>query len=185
AQAERNAAQLQADAAAAEANAYSVAQAVANQRASDANQNATDYANDSANAILFSALQVQTGGGDDGDPDYLNQLASQLQANLGASDESQATLSAANSLAAARYNRDYEVAALQRQAKEMQSAALQAAAETAAANARVAASNAAVTVADLRVVGAQQAVAAFNAQTFTPDVWNQMADAMRRIYRRY
>ena len=185
AQAEVAAAQLQANAAAAEANAYAAAQAVANQRRTDAQLNATQYANDSANAILFSALQVQTGGGDDGDPNYLNQLASQLQANLGASDQSAATLSAANSLAAARYNRDYEVAALQRQANEMQSAAAQAAAETAAANARVNAANAAVAVANLRAQGAQQAVAAFDAQTFTPDVWNQMADAMQRIYRRY
>jgi hypothetical protein len=83
---------------------------------------------------------VQTGG-DDGDPDYLNSLANQLQANLDASDVSAATLSAATSLAAARYSRDYEVAALHRQVNEMHTAAVQAAAETAAANARVAAAN--------------------------------------------
>jgi multidrug efflux pump subunit AcrA (membrane-fusion protein) len=185
AQAEVGAAQLQATAAAAEATAYASAQTLANQRATDAQHNANDYATTSQNAILFSALQVQTGGGDDGDPNYLNNLANQLQANLGASDVSAATLSAANSLAASRYNRDYEVAALQRQANEMQTAATQAAAETAAARARVDAANAAVGVAQLRRQGAQQNLATFDSQTFTPDVWYRMGDEMRRIYRRY
>jgi hypothetical protein len=185
AQAEVGAAQLQAAAAAAEAAAYSSAQTLANQRADDAKKNAKDYGDLSQNAILFSALQVQTGGGDNGDPNYLNNLASQLQANLGASGTSAATLSAANSLAAARYNRDYEVAALTRQRDEMATAALQAADEMTAANARVDAANAAVGVAQLRSQGAQESVNTFDSQTFTPDVWYKMGEEMKRIYRRY
>jgi hypothetical protein len=184
AQAEVQAARLQADAATAETAAYSAAQTLANQRATDAQKNASDYAATSQNAILFSAQQLQNSGGDNGDINYLNQLADQMQAGQGTSG-SLATLAAASSLAAARYNRDYEVAALNRQAAEMATAANQAAAEAAAANARVNAANAAVGVARLRGQAAQQNLATFDSQTFTPDVWYRMADEMKRIYRRY
>jgi hypothetical protein len=183
-QAEVQAAQLQQAAAQAEASAYAKAQALAQQRAGDAQQNANDYANDSALAIQYQAAQAQVSGGDNGDPNQLNSLADQLMSGQTLSGN-RATLAAVDSLAAGRYNRDYEVAALRRQAGEMQTAAAQAQAESAAAAARVTAAAASTTVASLRAQAAQQDLDTFDAQRFTPDVWSRMGDQMWRLYRRY
>jgi hypothetical protein len=183
-QAEVQAAQLQQNAAQAEATAYNVAQELAQQRATDAQQNAADYANDTKLAIQYQASSSQISGGDDGNPKDLNSFADQLMSGQNISG-SRATIAAATSLAAARYNRDYEVAALQRQAAEMGTARDQAEAETKAANARAQAAEASTAVAQLRAQAAQQDLSAFDSQTFTPDVWSRMGDQMWRLYRRY
>jgi hypothetical protein len=183
-QAEVRASQLQLDAVRAEATVYAAARALAQQRAADAQLNSDQYANDTALSIQYQAASGQVSGGDDGDPDQLNSLADQLMSGKTISG-SRGTIAAAGTLLAARYNRDYEVAALRRQADEMQTAAVQAQAETAAANARVLAAAANTAVAGLRAQAAQQDLNAFDAQTFTPDVWSRMVDQMFRLYRRY
>jgi hypothetical protein len=183
-QAEVEAARLQLNAANAEADAYTFAQALAAQRATDAKNNADAYSADSALAIQYQAASAQVSGGDDGDPNQLNSLADQLMSGQGLSGN-RGTIAAVDSLVAARYNRDYEVVALQNQVKELQIADAQAQFEAAAANARAQAAAASVTVAQLRAAASQQDLAAFDAQTFTPDVWSRMGDQMWRLYRRY
>lgn len=184
AQAEVQAAQLQADAAALEVQVYNDGLALAQQRATDAQTNANDYAAKSWDSISYQASSAQVSGGDDGDPNALNALASQLLSGQTISG-SRATIAAATQLAGARANRDYEIGALQRQAAELQSAAQQAQSEQVAASARAAAANAAVAVASLRTTAAQQTLDAFDSQFFTPDVWQRMGDVMYRLYRRY
>jgi hypothetical protein len=183
-QAEVQAAQLQQDASQAEAAAYSIALGLAQQRATDAQHNATLYFNDTALAIQYQAASSQVSGGDNGDPNQLNALAEQLMSGQTISG-SRGTIAAAGSLVAARYNRDYEVAALQSQANELQTAALQAQVEAVAASRRAEAAAASTAVAVLRAQAAQQDLEAFDAQTFTPDVWARMGDQMWRLYRRY
>jgi hypothetical protein len=185
ADAEVQAAQLQANAARAEADAYNAALNLAQQRAVDAQRNAADYAATSAGAIVFQAKSAQVAGGSDGNSGEINALADKLLAGQGVEDIEQGTLTAAEQLAGARLSRQYEVAALNRQATEMALAANQAQAERAAAGARVAAADAAVSVARLRAQGARQLLNTFDSQFFTPDVWYAMGQTMWRLYRRY
>jgi hypothetical protein len=183
-QAEVQVASLQAAAAATEVQAYQDGLDLANQRASDARANANEYAAKSWGAIAYQASSQQVSGGDDGDPGQLNAYASQLLGGFGISG-SRATIAAATQLAGARLNREYEIDSMNRQAAELDTAAVQAQSEVNAAKARAAAANAAVGVAQLRALAAQQLVSTFNNMTFTPDVWHQMGVAMKKLYKRY
>jgi hypothetical protein len=182
--AEVDAAKLQAKAAEAEATAYGAALELANKRAFDAVKNADEYEATSARSIIFQAEAAQVGGGADGNWDELNSLADRMMAGGTFSDE-RGTLTGALQLAGSKLSRQYEVAALRRQAEEMALAGTQAQAEVDAANARVAVSAAGVAVASLRAQGAQELLDTFDSQFFTPDVWYRMGQAMWRLYRRY
>ncbi len=185
ARAQVNVAELQAVAANFTAAAYKDAQTLANQRANDARANATEYQNQSWQANLIQAVGSQVGGGDYGNFDQLNDLANQIVAGSGESNISRATLAAADQLAAARVNSQYEVDAMQRNANEMATAAKQAANENIAASAAADAASANVAVARLNQTAAEQNLAAFDSQTFSPGVWSQMGNAMQRLYQRY
>ena len=185
AQAELNAANAQVAAAAAEANAYKTAQNVAQLRAGDAAANANEYQGKSAQWVMHSALQAQLSGGDNGDASQLNQLADQMMSGSYSLSGSRATLAAAESLTAARLQRDYEIDTMKRQANELQAAVVQAQAEVTAANARTAAAQASANAAGLRASQAQQLLAAFDQQRFTPDVWNALGNRMSALSARY
>jgi hypothetical protein len=194
ANAEVDAAGAQVDAAVEELRAYSAAQTLADARAADATASASAYFTSSDLAIQFDAVRTQIAGGDSGDFDQVNGLANQLMAggsiswSCSTSDlfkNSTGAATAANQLVAARLNRQYEVDSLNRTSAEMALAADQAKQETAAAGATVTAALAAETVARLHAEGAQQSLQAFDSQTFTPDIWQRMADTMWRLYRRY
>ena len=98
---------------------------------------------------------------------------------------SRATMAAAAGLAGSKLSQQYELASLNRQSKEMGLAAEQAQKEADAAQARLDAARASTAVAQLRANDAQQSLAAFDSQRFTPDVWYRMGDTMYRLYRRY
>ncbi len=182
--AEQSAAQAQADAANAQVTVYNDGVNLANTRVANAQANATDYANDSWYQNLYQASAAQIQGGDDGDPDYLNQLASQLMGGSSISDD-QATVGAATSLAASMYSRDYEIGCLNRTVTEMQAAAQQAQDDLTAARANAAAAQAQVTAASVRVTGAQAMITQFDSSYFTPDVWAAMAQTAYQLYQRY
>jgi Tc toxin complex TcA C-terminal TcB-binding domain len=184
ADAEVNAAIMQEQAAGAEVAAYAAAVGTARLRAKNAATNAADYANMSWMTIQYQALSMQMQGGEDGDAGELNKLADRLELGAGAVGD-EAAMSAAAQLAGARANRAYEVAALQRQSAEMHQAEDQAEAEFVAAVARRDAMRAGVAVARAQAVGARDALAAFDNQFFTPDVWQRMAWSMWRLYQRY
>ncbi len=185
ANAEVSAAQAQTQAAQAQQQVYQLGLALAQQRTADAKANATQYASSSAAAIVHQALQTQLSGGDDGDAAQLNSYADIMMSGNYDLSDSRATLAAAEQLTAARLSQQYEVAALQRTAAELQTAQAQAQAEVTAANAQVTAAQAAQAVASLKAQQAAAMVSAFNAQTFTPDVWKAMGDEMMRMYQRY
>jgi hypothetical protein len=182
--AEVSAAQAQVVAAQAQLVAYQDGAVLAAQRAADATANAGEYATESDLAISYQASSAQISGGDDGDPNTLNQLADQLLSGQGFSG-SQATVAAATQLAGAKANRQYEVDSLRRQAAELATAQAQANAEAAAAGAQTAAAQAAYAVASIRAQGAAQLLSAFDNQTFTADVWQRMGDVLYRLYQRY
>ena len=184
-QAELTAANQQTAAAAAEAQAYQAAQNVAQLRASDATANATEYQSKSAQWTMHQALQTQLSGGQDGDASQLNQLADQMTSGPYSISGDRGTLAAAESLSAARVQRDYEIDTMKRQAAELQASVAQAASEVTAANARVTAAQASAHAAAVRVDQAQQLVAAFDQQRFTPDVWNALGDRMSQLSQRY
>jgi hypothetical protein len=198
ASAEVDAAHAQAAATAAEALAYAQGADLARQRATDARRNADEYAQTSSQAIQLDAMRSQIGGGDGQSPDILNAIADTFMAGgkPNASDDlnpssdlygvySRNNVAAGAQLASAKLSQQYEVDSLQRTANQMNAAAAQAATEAAAAQARVTAANAAIAVATLHAEAAQQNLQAFDSQTFTPDVWQRMADTMFRLYRRY
>jgi len=182
--AEVSAAQAQVVAAQAQQVAYQDGAALAAQRAADAAANAAEYATESDLAISYQASSSQISGGDDGDPNELNQLADQLLSGQSISG-SQATIAAATQLAGTKANRRYEIDSLQRQAAELATARAQANAEAAAAGAQTAAAQAAYAVASIRAQGAAQLLNAFDNQTFTADVWQRMGDTLYRLYQRY
>jgi len=184
-QAEATAAQLQYAAAQAQTQVYSDGVALAQQRATDAQNNATEYATLSSQWTMHSALQAQMNGGDNGDAGTLNSYASQMTASSYNLSGSLATLAAAEGLTSARLNQQYEVDSMKRQAQEMQAATTQAQDELKASTAQQNAAQAQLNAANLRFTSAENDVAAFNAQTFTPDVWHRMGNAMLKIYQRY
>ena len=184
-QAEATAAQMQLTAAQAQTQVYSDGVALAQQRATDAENDATEYQSLSSQWTMHSALQAQMNGGDNGDASALNGYASQMTASSYNLSGSSATLAAAEGLTSARLNQQYEVDSMQRQAQELQAATTQAQDELKASTAQQNAAQAQLNAANLRVSLAQGDVAAFDAQTFTPDVWQRMGNAMLKIYRRY
>jgi hypothetical protein len=183
-QAEINAAQMQAAAANFEAQVYRDGLKLAQDRAKNARDNAAEYAAKSAHAAALQAAAQQVSGGDDGNTRDLNDLANQLL-STGFIEGSRGTIAAADQLAGSKVNQQYEVDSMNRQANELDQAAVQATSEVAAAAARVNAAQATVTVARLRAQGAQQMLDAFSNQFFTPDVWYALATSMYRLYRRY
>ncbi len=189
--------EAQAKAAKSEVQVYDAGVSLADLRAQNAKAGAEQYRNMSASQIVQQAVSAQLSGGDDGSASDLNSRADTMM-GIGPSAEymrqhpgnwkmegSPATLAATMQLVAARMNREYEVDCLDRQATELAVASLQAEAELKAAFARQAAADTGVKVAKVRVKAAQQNLAAFDNQFFTPDVWHQMADAMLRLYQRY
>ena len=129
-------------------------------------------------------------GGDNADVNALNNEAATLLAyGIGSlfeeSKGGRGELSGAYQLSASRLNRRSEVDSLQRTAVEMGSAATQAQDAVTVAGAKVTAAMAAQAVARLHAVAAQQNLQTFDSQTFTPDVWQRMAETMWRLYRRY
>lgn len=198
ASAEVDAAAAQATAAAAEAQAYVQGADLAQERADDAETNVDEYGKSSALSAQFDAMRSQIAGGDGQSPDILNAIADRLMTGgkPGVSDDlsvdsdrygvySANNVAAGAQLASARASRRYELRSMQRTADQMKAAAAQAKQEVVAAQARVAAANAATAVARLHAEAAQQNLETFDQQTFTPDVWQQMADSMFRLYRRY
>lgn len=183
--AERDAAQRQVDAARAELDAYTAAGNTAERRAADARANAAEYTAKSWDWTMHQALSAQLGGGEDGNGDELNQLADQMMQGSYSISGDRGTLAAAEQLTSARTQRDYDIDSLNRQADELDLAAVQAAAETDAAKARVAATQASAAAANVRVNSAEQLVSAFDQQRFTPDVWNQLGTKMSALSGRY
>ena len=183
--AEKNAADRQVDAARAELAAYQAAEAAANLRAANARTHATQYATRSASWIMHQALSSQLSGGEDGSSSELNNLADRMMSGGYSISGDRGTLAAAESLTAARQQREFEIAALNRQAAELDAAAAQAAQERAAGAARVTATAAGAAAAGVRVQGAQQLLLAFDQQRFTPDVWNALGERMNSIAGRY
>jgi hypothetical protein len=184
AQGEVQAAALQANATKAELTAYQDGVALANLRASNAAATVTAYSSESWYQNIAQAQVSQLQGGDDGDPNLLLSLLSQLQSGQTISD-SRGNVTGAQQLYASNLGRDYEIDQLNKTKAEMQSAAVQAQAEANAAQARVAAANAQVTVAQLRVTGAQQMLSSFDSAFFTPDVWHAMGQTMYALSQRY
>jgi len=185
AQAETGAAQMQLTAAQAQQQVYADGVTLAQQRATDAQQNATQYQQLSSQWIVHQALQSQLNGGDNGDASQLNSYADQMMSGNYNLNASAGTLAAAEGLTASRLNQQYEVDSLQRDATEMNDALTQAKAEQTAAAAQVAAAAAALNAANVRTNNAQGDLQAFDAQTFTPDVWSRMGNAMYALYQRY
>jgi hypothetical protein len=185
AKAEQAAATRQAEAADAEAVAFQAGQAAANLRAANAQANAQEYASKSWAWTLHQAQSAQLSGGEDGDAAELSRLADQMMSGPYSISGARGTLSAAEQLTASRIQREYEVDSLKRQAAELKAAATQAADELKAAQARSTAAWASVNAANVRVTNAEELVAAFDQQRFTPDVWNQLGQKMRQISSRY
>jgi multidrug efflux pump subunit AcrA (membrane-fusion protein) len=184
-QAEVTAAQMQLAASQAQQQVYAAGVSLAQQRATDAQKNATEYQNLSGQWIVHQALQTQLNGGDDGDASQLNAYADAMMSRNYSLSGGRGTLAAAEGLTASRLNQQFEIDSMHRQAAEMNAALVQAQAEQTAAVAQVNAAHAALDAATVRASNANSDLQAFDAQTFTPDVWSRMGNAMLKLYHRY
>jgi hypothetical protein len=153
------AAQLEAYAALQEVSAYGAAASLAAQRATDDQNLAQQYR-------------------DEAPTEQMDQAVAAIQSGV---DPSAVDAQEAASVASS----EYQQARLDDQANEMAQAATQATDETNAAAARYSAALAAQTVANLRAQAAQQNLTAFDAQFFTPDVWQRLGDASWQLYQGY
>lgn len=183
--AEQAAAQRQLDASRLEAAAFAAGEETARLRARNARANAADYERKSWDWTLHQAQSAQLAGGSAGNAGELNALADRMMGGSYRMRGERGTLSAAEQLAGSRIQREYEIGVLRGQATELDAAAQQAAQETAAARARSGAAAASAHAAGVRVAGAEQLVAAFDEQRFTPDVWNALGERMGRLAQRY
>lgn len=183
--AELQAAQRAIDAAKSEVAAYQAAQSIATLRAQDARDNVNEYTTKSRDWTMHQALSQQMSGGNDGNASELNGLADQMMQGGYSIQGDRGTLAAAEGLTSARQQRDYEIDTMNRQAAELDAAATQAGKEVAASQARAAATQAQANATAVRVSSAQQLLAAFDDQRFTPDVWNALGDRMNQISDRY
>lgn len=184
-QAETAVAQMQLAAAQAQQQVYAAGVALAQQRATDAQKNAQEYQQLSGQWIVHQALQSQLNGGDDGDASQLNALADAMMSGNYSLSGDAGTLAAAEGLTASRLNQQFEIDSMNRQAAEMNLALTQAQAEQTAAAAQANAAHAAVDAANVRAANAKGDLQAFDSQTFTPDVWSRMGNAMLKLYHRY
>ncbi len=184
-QAELTAVQRQVDAARAESSAYEAARDVARLRARNAQANADEYATKSRQWIMHSALSSQLSGGEDGDASQLNGLADRMTSGSYSLSGDRGTLAAAESLSAARIQREYEIDTMRRQVRELNASVTQADQEVAAAKARVTATQASANAAAVRVGAAKALLQAFDEQRFTPDVWNALGERMSALSQRY
>jgi len=187
ANAEADAAHRQADAAAAEVAAYQAGEQTTQRRAQDARANAQEYLQKSTEWTLHQALSAELNGGDNEDPGTLTLLADMMINGVDPRNYPGrvGTVAAGEQLASTRLQRDYEVDSMLRQATELEAASTQATAERVAAEARATAAQASALAADVRATSAGQLVAAFDAQRFTPDVWNQLGQRLSALSQRY
>jgi hypothetical protein len=177
-------AQQQVNQAVDQAAAYQAGVTLAQTRATDAKNDASDFNTMNSQSIMLAAQSQQNSGGDYGDPKTLANWVGTLLSG-GSISGSRATVAAALQLAANTKSQQYQVLSMQRTATEMQQAVTEAQAQLTAANAQVAATSAGLGVATLEAQGATQALAVFDADTFTPQVWRSMGDYMLAIYQRY
>jgi multidrug efflux pump subunit AcrA (membrane-fusion protein) len=179
-----NVAQSQLESAQEQAAAYQAGVTLAQTRASNAAANASEYQSKNGAAIVLEAEAQQVNGGEEGNWEEVSDLASALLSGYGISGE-QATIGAATQLAANKLSQEYQVDSMNRTAAEMRAAAEQAQAQLTAANAQVTAAQASLGAANLDANAAAQALEAFEADTFTPQVWRAMGEYMLGIYDRY
>jgi tetratricopeptide (TPR) repeat protein len=198
-------------AAQAQATAYQQALTLAQTRASDAKANASEYQSENSQTLLDQAeasyLPVENPFDSGGIPDqpysflpgstsdssfFATSGSTMVQDIMGAYDagnrswsQLQGQLPVAYQWMAGTASQQYQVDSMNRTTTEMQQAATQAQGQLAAANAQVAAAKANLAVAQLQANAAQQNLAAFDASTFTPQVWTAMGNFMMQIYQNY
>ena len=183
ANAEVGVALMQRLAAGAEEQAHLDATNLAGQRVDDLNANIAEYQTSSSEANLDQALSTMMLGGDDGDWMFITENAG--KGAYGMFGVHGSDWAAAAQYASAQATAQYEIDSMQRQVGELQTAQAQAKAEYSAAQFGTGAAQAELTAAQMRAADAQALVNTFNAQFFTPDVWSNMTDRMKRLYQRY
>ncbi|MFR9773795.1 hypothetical protein [Nocardia sp. SC052] len=178
AKAELDVVMKQRDAAALEATVARSALRLANQRKSDAEIARDEYATMSTEQntleymIAFYSLQnsweqeAQIKGGPDAGR-HVHEVVSDMRHRLGETSQT------------------YELLRMDQNIAQLGIGAEQAANQVEAAKARLEAANWAVRASVLRADQASQLAAQFNSQTFTPEVWWQLAQFMRHHARRY
>lgn len=179
AEAERELAREQREAAQFEATAYQEGLELAHLRTANAQANRQDYANMTAQRIELERINawyttqntwelentIEGSGPDAGR--HIHEVVSERTKKIG------------------QLTRAYELASMDRQTAELQQAAVVGQAQLNAANARVEAAVQLEVVGDLRITAAEENLEAFDDQIFTPDVWYQMAQFMRSISQSY
>jgi tetratricopeptide (TPR) repeat protein len=179
ADAERELAREQREAAQAEETAYAAGEQLAQLRATNAAQNRTDYSGMSWDRIW---LQQSMAWYSSQNPWERN---NPIPGNGPDAGKEIHQVMAEKTERLQKITRDYELASMQRQVDELNVARAVAADQRAAATARVEAARQMEVVADLRRSAAVDNVASFDSQFFTPDVWYQMGAFMRSISNHY
>jgi tetratricopeptide (TPR) repeat protein len=171
ADAERELARQQREAADAERSVYQAGVSLAALRRQNAQQNRSSYANMTADRIwIDAAIAWYTG------PDYTIKGSGGKKAYEELFDLTYRR---------GQITRDYELGAMDRQVAELQAAQVVAQQQLSAATARVEAARQAEVVGALRAQAAHDNVDAFSNQFFTPDVWHQMGGFMQAISTSY
>jgi hypothetical protein len=163
-------------------NVAKLSATAAQNRLDNATGRKIDYANTSKDlAVLDEISAWATGPMDKAEVDAA--WAGALGLSPGEYDTYQVTRFA--SRARSKISRDYELRNMDRQIADMNDAKAIANAQVTAANSVVAVAQAQKELADLKQQQAQSLLDNFNAQEFTPELWNNLAEAQRELSQRY
>jgi hypothetical protein len=175
-----------------QAGAYQDALALAQTRAADAKADATEYASTNSQALKF---QTAAGYANTSSPDplanigYFGGIPQETPGTAWQQDIRGQTptndLIADLQWEAGTYSQQYQVDSMNRVTNEMNIAADQAAEQLAAANSQVTVAKANFMLACCQAGSAYQNLQTFDADLFTPQVWQSMGNFMLQIYQNY
>jgi hypothetical protein len=131
----------------------------------------------------FQSVAAAHGAGEDWHGNEIRQLARDMES--GSWEGNAGKLAAAATYLAGMKSYEYQLARLDDVAREMEATVPIARAQLDAAHQREAAARLAVQAAQLRADLTEDALAAFENEVFTPELWSRMAEAMRELARGY
>jgi hypothetical protein len=168
----------------ADAAAADAAVALAEKRVADATSERDAYKSVSSAEIWAQAAAQALSGGEDAMYNEISDLADKLARGETISGPGP-KLAAAQTLAAGRRSRQYELQKMQDNINELAQAVVIAKGQAASAHARATAAEIEAQAARTRSNLTDAALEAFDNNFFTPETWSKMADVMRRIAASY
>jgi hypothetical protein len=166
-----------------ERRAMEAAAALARLRADDARRDRENYRQAGYWQYVTQSIAAAHSAGEDWHSSEIRRLASDIE--HGKWEGASGKLAAAATLLGGQKSYEYQLAHMQQTIGEMEASIPIAKAQANAASHRERAAQLSLVAADQRLALTQDALAAFDAEVFTPEMWSRMAMIMREISQSY